>query len=94
MVVMLAATCICMAQRQHWEVALNSSYMMTNNSQYSRYNAIAFGADVAWWYTVTGNEWWMQRRHYPSFGIKVSYEHIPDGISGDRTGFVDRKSVV
>lgn len=77
-----------MAQQNHIEVALNSSYMMTNNSDYWDNNAFGFGIDAAWWHRTSGSEWWMLRRQYPSFGVKVSYEHIPDGIAGDRFGIV------
>lgn len=77
-----------MAQQKHFEVAVNGSYMMTNNSSYWGNNAFGFGVDAAWWYRTTGDAWWMLRRQHPSFGIKVSYEHIPDGIAGDRFGIV------
>ena len=86
--IMFLLCMICTAQQKHFEIAVNSSYMMTNNSSYWKYNTFGFGVDAAWWYRTTDDKWWMQRRQHPSYGIKMSYEHIPAGIAGDRIGIV------
>ncbi|MBP3763087.1 MAG: acyloxyacyl hydrolase [Bacteroidales bacterium] len=72
----------------HWEVGHGVSYMMTNNSSYSHYNAVTYGIDLAWWYRSFGADYWRVHRHYPSFGLKASYVFIPRGVAGDRIGLV------
>lgn len=62
--------------------------MMTNNMSFSGFNAITYGADVAWWHQRRADDYWRVRRHYPAFGLKVSYAHIINGVAGDRFGLI------
>ena len=71
-----------------WELSLNGSYMMTNNSRYSSNNSVAYGIEAAWLHRSFADDYWRVRRRHPSFGIRASYARIPDNIAGDRYGLV------
>ena len=74
------------AQSTAWEFSLVGGYMTPNNFNMPEYSSNAFGAEVAWWYRVESDEWWVQRRHNPSFGIRASYSHTSESLSGHRLG--------
>lgn len=76
------------AQGQQWELSLTGGYMTPNNFNMPEYSAATFGADVAWWSLVDGDEWWTRRRANTAFGLKASVGFIPTGLSGHRIGFV------
>lgn len=60
--------------------------MTPNNFNMPEYSAWTVGGDVAWWYRCEGDEWWVQRRKNPQFGLKTSFAYIPNSISGHRIG--------
>ena len=76
------------AQNSHWEVGLNSGWMSPNGFSMLDYAAFGAGVDVAWLWQTPGNTYWMQWRRQPSFGLKGSFEYVPDGIAGSRIGLV------
>lgn len=69
-----------------WDVSINSGYMMPNNGQYSDNSSITYGMDVTMWNRGIDTSYWRVRRHFPSFGVKVSYAYIPKSLAGDRIG--------
>lgn len=71
-----------------WDVTLNGGYMMPNNSAYRANASSTVGMDVTWWSRGIDSSYWRWRRSYPSFGVRVSYAHIPRSIAGDRFGLV------
>lgn len=71
-----------------WDFSLNGGYMMPNNSAYRANASSTFGVDVTWWGRGIDTAYWRARRHYPSFGLRASYAHIPNSVAGDRFGLV------
>lgn len=59
--------------------------MLTNYSFSAPYNAWSYGGAVQWTYSYNDDVYWVRRRHHAN-GIRLSYQHIPDGIAGDRIG--------
>lgn len=76
------------SQSNGWEFSLTGSYMTPNNFNMPEYSAGTVGAEVGWWHRAEGEEWWIQRRKNPSFGVRASFAFIPEGISGHRLGLV------
>ena len=74
------------AQSSMWELSLTGGYMTPNNFNMLEYSAWTIGGDVAWWYRSGVEEWWVQRRKDPQFGLKASFAYIPQSISGHRIG--------
>ena len=71
-----------------YTLSLDAGYMMTNNSEYSRYNSATFGMSASVLWGTTGDEYWKRYWNYPSFGFKASFSHIPNSPAGDRLGLV------
>lgn len=69
-----------------WDVSLNGGYMMPNNSAYSDKASPTYGVDVTWWSRGIDSSYWRHSAHYPFFGLKASYAHIPYSVAGDRFG--------
>ena len=69
-----------------WDFSLNAGYMMPNNSAYRDNASSTFGLDATCWWRGLDSSYWRVLQGYPSFGIKVSYAHIPRSLAGDRIG--------
>ncbi len=76
------------AQTNYWEASLNTSLMTPNNFNMMEYSAWTVGSEVTWWSRVEKDEWWVQRRRNPAFGVRASFAAIPKGIAGHRIGVV------
>lgn len=74
------------SQREGWEFSLTGSYMTPNNFNMIEYSAGTVGLEAGWWYRAEGEEWWIQRRRNPSFGVRGSFAYIPQSIAGHRLG--------
>lgn len=70
-----------------WDISLNAGYMMPNNSAYRANASPTFGVDATFWSRGIDSSYWRNHRSYPSFGVKISYAHIPNSLAGDRLGF-------
>ena len=77
-----------LSQSSHWELSLTGSYMTPNNFNMLEYATYTVGTEVGWWWRCEGDEWWIQRRNNPSFGLRASFAYIPNGIAGHRLGLV------
>jgi len=60
--------------------------MLTAYSFRSPHNTWGASLDVTWLHQVTGDEYWMHRRHFPSFGFKFDLGFTPYSICGNRLG--------
>ena len=67
---------------------MTTSYMTPNNFNMLEYSAWTVGGEVTWWSQVVKDEWWVQRRGNPAFGVRASFAAIPQGIAGHRIGLV------
>lgn len=90
LIIMLALLTASVGQTQEtlhsWDVSLNAGYMMPNNSAYKDFASTTFGVDATWWCRGIDTSYWRSKKHYPFFGLKFSYAHIPNSIAGDRLG--------
>ena len=74
------------AQSCYPELSVSTSYMATNNLAYHTFNRPTIGLAASIWKRTDGEEYWIQRRRNPDFGISFSYAYIPHGIAGNRFG--------
>ncbi|MBQ9417571.1 MAG: acyloxyacyl hydrolase [Bacteroidales bacterium] len=74
------------AQSDGWIISHNYGISTPNNFNMPEQTHAVFGIEVGWRHRTQGDQWWMQRRHYPSFGLKGSALYTIDGIAGTRFG--------
>ena len=74
------------AQDTHWEFSLGAEYMLTAYSFHSIHNTWGTGFQAARYHRVSGGDYWIRRRHNPSWGIKFDLGLTPQSICGNRLG--------
>lgn len=83
---LLAFAPIAHAQLEGWTVSHSYGISTPNNFNMPEQTRAALGLELGWRHRMSGDDWWMQYRRYPSFGVKGSAMYTINGIAGTRLG--------
>ena len=72
--------------QNYWEVSLGGEYMLTAYDFRSVHNTWGTGLQATFFHRVTGDDYWIRKRHNPSFGVKLDFGLTPQSICGNRIG--------